>query len=93
MSTTKVIVSPHVAEAEKRRQEIQAEIDAKIAELKALKKPANIRLGISEKGCLSVYGLQKFPISLYKNQWHTLLAHVHQIEDFLTENASLLREK
>ena len=54
------------------------------AENKALKdqieqrKPGQLRLKISEKGGLSVYGLGRFPVTLYKEQWKRLLEHAEE---------------
>ncbi|MGN6718092.1 MAG: hypothetical protein ACTHLX_11930, partial [Candidatus Binatia bacterium] len=59
------------------------------AENKALKdqieqrKPGQLRLKISEKGGLSVYGLGRFPVTLYKEQWKRLLEHAEEIKTFL----------
>lgn len=60
----------------------QADIQAKLAELEALKqevaqmrkqvgRPLTVK--VSEKGAISVYGLQRFPTTLYANQWERLL--------------------
>lgn len=51
----------------------------------------NIR--ISEKRAVSVYGLGKFPITLYCDQWRMLLAQAEMIEQFLTDNAAKLAKK
>lgn len=68
------------------------------AENKALKdqverKPGSLRLKVSEKGGLSVYGLGRFPVTLYKEQWSRLLDHAEEIKSFLKENDQQLRAK
>jgi hypothetical protein len=68
------------------------------AENKALKeqierRPGQLRLRVSEKGALSVYGLGRFPVTLYKEQWTRLLEHVDEIKSFLKENDHLLKAK
>lgn len=69
------------------------------AENKALKdqidqrKPGQLRLKVSEKGALSVYGLGRFPVTLYKEQWRRLLEYAEEMKAFLKENDHLLRGK
>ena len=69
------------------------------AENRALKdqieqrKPGQLRLKVSEKGALSVYGLGRFPVTLYKEQWRRLLDYTEEIKTFLKDNDHLLRGK
>jgi hypothetical protein len=69
------------------------------AENKALKqqienkKPGELRLKISEKGGLSVYGLGRFPVTLYKEQWTRLLSQVDEIKQFLQDHDHELKAK
>lgn len=56
-------------------------------------KPAGLTYKVSEKGALSVYGLQRFPVSLYINQWEKLLADVESLKTFAEENAARLTRK
>ena len=69
------------------------------AENKALReqveqrKPGQLRLKVGEKGGLSVYGLGRFPVTLYKEQWIRLLDHAEEIKSFLKENDPLLKAK
>lgn len=69
------------------------------AENRALKeqidkrKPGELRLKISEKGGLSVYGLGRFPVTLYKEQWRRLLDHVDEIKQFLQQHDQELKAK
>ena len=69
------------------------------AENKALReqieqrRPGQLRLKVSEKGALSIYGLGRFPVTLYKEQWVRLLDHAEEIKSFLKENDQLLKAK
>ncbi|HEY6368928.1 MAG TPA: hypothetical protein VI585_29430 [Candidatus Binatia bacterium] len=69
------------------------------AENKALReqveqrRPGQLRLKVSEKGGVSVYGLGRFPVTLYKEQWTRLLDHAEEIKSFLKENDQLLKAK
>jgi len=53
----------------------------------------NISLKVSEKGGLSVYGLGRFPVTLYKEQWTKLLDMADDIRAFLKENDAKLKSK
>lgn len=77
------------------REEMQAAIIAMQAQNAKLKAAQNrpIKLKVSEKGALSVYGLGRFPVTLYKSQWPKLLDHAEAIRDFLRDNDSLLASK
>jgi ribosome-interacting GTPase 1 len=50
-------------------------------------------LKVSEKGALSVYGLGRFPVTLYKEQWQKLLGMADEIREFLKENDERLKSK
>ena len=65
------------------------------AENQALKgrRSGNLSLKVSEKGGLSVYGLGRFPVTLYKEQWVKLLGFAGEIESFIKENESQLKAK
>jgi hypothetical protein len=65
------------------------------AENQALKgrRSGNLSLKVSEKGGLSVYGLGRFPVTLYKEQWVKLLGFADEIESFIKENESQLKTK
>lgn len=52
-----------------------------------------LALKITPKGGLSVYGLQRFPVTLYKAGWVKLLAEAKRIEQFIADNNALLSEK
>jgi hypothetical protein len=75
--------------------ELKAEIERLRAENEALKKPARgqLSLRVSEKGALSVYGLGRFPVTLYREQWEKLLAMTEQIRAFIAEHDVALKRK
>ena len=52
-----------------------------------------LSLKVSEKGALSVYGLGRFPVTLYKEQWAKLLDIAEEIRAFLKENDAQLKAK
>jgi len=61
----------------------------------SLKKGAssNVRMKVSEKGALSVYGMGRFPVTLYKEQWLRLLDMADDIRAFIAANDSALKAK
>jgi hypothetical protein len=76
-------------------EELRAELERLRKENESLKKGAarGISLKVSEKGGLSVYGLGRFPITLYKEQWTKLLDMSEQIRAFLVEHDAELKTK
>ena len=76
-------------------EELKAEIERLRAENDSLKKPARgkMSLKVSEKGALSVYGLGRFPVTLYREQWEKLLAMADEIRSFILENDVALKKK
>ena len=76
-------------------EELQAEIERLRAENQSLKKPARgqMSLKVSEKGGLSVYGLGRFPVTLYREQWEKLLGMADEIRNFIQENDGALKKK
>jgi hypothetical protein len=52
-----------------------------------------LSLKVSDKGALSVYGLGRFPVTLYKEQWTKLLDMADEIRAFLKENDAHLKAK
>jgi hypothetical protein len=76
-------------------EEMRAEIERLRAENENLKKPARgaLSLKVSEKGALSVYGMGRFPVTLYREQWEKLLAMSDQIREFIEQNDQALKKK
>jgi hypothetical protein len=72
------------------------ELKAKLAELERQvqgRKRGAIDYKVSEKGGVSVYGLGRFPVTLYYEQWIRLLDQADQIRAFMEENKSRLKMK
>ncbi len=76
-------------------EEMKAELDRLRNENAALKKGAatGISMKVSEKGGLSVYGMGRFPITLYKEQWLKLLDMSDAIRSFIVANDAALKTK
>jgi hypothetical protein len=67
---------------------------ARIAELEGrLAKSSTLRFKVSEKGAVSVYGLGRFPVTLYFEQWNTLLSYADELRAFLEANKARLKLK
>ena len=75
-------------------EEMQAELDKLRAENEALKRPrGQMSLRVSEKGALSVYGLGRFPVTLYREQWEKLLGMTDEIRAFIKQHDAQLKKK
>ena len=61
--------------------------------LKKAKRPGTLSMKVSEKGALSVYGMGRFPVTLYKEQWNKLLSITEDIKKFIAENDDRLKTK
>lgn len=76
--------------------DMRAELERLRAENAALKKAPQrgvLSLKVSEKGAVSVYGLGRFPVTLYKEQWLKLLGMTDEIREFIQTNDSRLKTK
>ena len=76
-------------------ENMQAELERLRAENVALKARTSkgVSLKVSEKGGVSVYGLGRFPVTLYREQWEKLLAMSEDIQSFIRDNADKLKVK
>jgi hypothetical protein len=76
-------------------EDLKAELERLKAENDRLKgqQGRGISLKVSEKGGVSVYGLGRFPVTLYKEQWTKLLAMADEIRTFIKENEPRLKAK
>ena len=81
--------------AEETKNELTPEqMAARIAELETrIAKAGVLRFKVSEKGAVSVYGRGRFPVTLYLEQWETLLAHADELRQFIETNRSQLKTK
>jgi hypothetical protein len=76
-------------------EDIQGELERLRAENERLKnrQTRGVSLKVSEKGGVSVYGLGRFPVTLYKEQWARLLDMADDIRTFIKENEPKLKTK
>ena len=76
-------------------EDLKAEIQRLKEENERLKsvRGRSVSLKVSEKGGVSVYGLGRFPVTLYKEQWSKLLAMADEIRAFITAHDSELKAK
>ena len=75
--------------------ELRAELERVKAENEALKARGSkgVSMKVSEKGGVSVYGLGRFPVTLYQEQWLKLLGMADEIRAFIQENEAKLKKK
>ena len=78
-------------------EDVKAEIERLRAENESLKNKisseGSLSMKVSEKGALSIYGMGRFPVTLYKEQWLKLLGIADQIKKLIEENNSRLKTK
>ena len=76
-------------------EEMKAELERLRNENSALKKgvATGITMKVSEKGGLSVYGMGRFPITLYKEQWLKLMDMSDAMRAFIAANDAVLKTK
>jgi hypothetical protein len=76
-------------------EDVKAELDRLRAENERLKsqRGRSVSLKVSEKGGVSVYGLGRFPVTLYKEQWTRLLTMSAEILEFIKEHDAELKAK
>ena len=77
------------------QDDLKVELERLRNENAALKKGASdgIRMKVSEKGAVSIYGMGRFPVTLYKEQWLKLLNMSAEIRAFIAENEARLKAK
>ncbi len=75
--------------------DLRAELERLRAENEALKeqKSRAISLKVSQKGAVSLYGLGRFPVTLYKEQWESVLDMADEIRRFIAEHDAELKKK
>lgn len=76
-------------------EDVQTELARLRAENERLKQAGRSKLAmkVSEKGALSVYGMGRFPVTLYKEQWLRLLSMAEEIKTFIEANQGSLKAK
>lgn len=77
----------------------EAELLAMIAQLQAkndalaARANAKISLKVTEKGGVSMYGLGRYPVTLYASQWERLIASGEAVKAFIRENSAIVSRK
>lgn len=91
----KALMAKHNGDANKALAEMSALMDAQAAELRAAKlgMAGKLTIKVGEKGGVSVYGLGRFPVTLYREQWERLFASIDTIKAFIGANADKLKAK
>ncbi len=70
-----------------------AEYEALKAKAAKADRPSKLTFKVSTKGALSIYGMGRFPITLYKEQWQRILGLSAELNEFIKANDELLKEK
>ncbi len=88
-------VSQTMAQADTECDSLKRQIAALRAENARLKARATQRLRckVSDKGAVSVYGMGRWPVTLYRSQWEALLGFADTIREFIADNSDVLSEK
>jgi hypothetical protein len=83
----------HTGKVNRMAEPTYEELKARVAELEKQKHLGSLQFKVSEKGGVSVYGLGRFPVTLYYEQWMRLLDAVQELRDFLETNKGKLKLK
>jgi len=74
-------------------EELKAKLAQLEKEVETKKRSGELSFKVGDKGGVSVYGLGRFPVTLYYEQWNRLLAAANDIKQFMEENKSKLKLK
>jgi len=74
-------------------QAMIAQLAKENAELKAAKKTSGPSCKVTDKGGVSFYGVGRFPVTLYKEQWIKLINHIDMVKQFIADNEAKLTTK
>ena len=74
-------------------EELKARLSDLEKQVETKKRSGAMEFRVSEKGGVSVYGLGRFPVTLYYEQWNRLLGAANEIKAFMEENKSRLKLK
>ena len=88
-----VQAEPVAQDSEPTMEEVMAELADLKRQLKAKEASKGKGMKVSPKGCVSIYGFGRFPISYYKSTWKALFAMKDEIEAFIEANDAALPEK
>ncbi len=81
-----------MAESDELKDEIER-LRAENATLKAAKSERGLRLQVSAKGGVSLYGVRRFPVTFYIEEWQKILGMADEIQTFLRDNEGKLKRK
>ena len=78
-----------------KEEEMHAELERLRAENEALKSRSarELRLQVSQKGGVSLYGIRRFPVTFYADEWDQILGKSDEIRDFIRANEGSLKRK
>ena len=76
-------------------EDLKAQLAKLQAENEALKakEKKGIRLQVSAKGAVSLYGIRRFPITFYGDEWDIILGMTEEIRQFISEHESELKKR
>jgi hypothetical protein len=76
-------------------EDLKGEVERLRAENAALKERSstNLRLQVSAKGGVSLYGVRRFPVTFYVEEWERILGMADEIRSFLRDNEGALKRK
>jgi hypothetical protein len=86
-------MSANMSELQAEIVRLKAEKARLLAEKAAKTMAKGLSYKISEKGGLSVYGMGRWPVTLYREQWERLLNHSEELKGFMAANESRLKSK
>ena len=92
----RAVGTPELQSEGKMSEPTYEELKAKLAELEkqqGTRRTGSLEFRVGEKGGVSVYGLGRFPVTLYYEQWNRLLDASDKLREFLEENKSRLKLK
>ena len=78
--------------AEPTYEELKARLES-LEKQQGTRRTGSLEFKVGEKGGISVYGLGRFPVTLYYEQWNRLLAASDRLKEFMEENKSRLKLK
>ncbi len=87
------LILNEVVMSEPTYEELKAKLAQLEKEVETKKRSGDLIFKVGEKGGVSVYGLGRFPVTLYYEQWNRLLGAADDIRQFLEENKSKLKLK